>query len=72
MRQSPILYSFETYSRFITHIAQNTAETYLKYFKSYIAIEILSQHYCQVFQNNSWKHYNFNILKYFWKQINIR
>ena len=54
-----------------THIAQNIAETSQKYFQSFIAVEILSQYFCQILQNISLQHYNFNILKYFCKQINI-
>ena len=47
------------------HIAQNIAETCQKYFQSFIAIEMLPQHFCQLFQNISLQHYNFNFLKYF-------
>ena len=47
-----------------THIAQSIAETWQKYFQSFIAIEILPQHFCQFFQNISLQHYNFNFLKY--------
>ena len=36
-----------------THIAQNIAETCQKYFQSFIAIEILPQHFCQLVQNIS-------------------
>ena len=54
-----------------THLARNISETYQKYFHSFIAIEILSQYYCQILQNISLQHKNFNILKYFCKQINI-
>ena len=54
-----------------THIAQNIAETCQKYFQSFIAIEIFSQYFCQVLQNISLQDYNFNILKYFCKSINI-
>ena len=50
-----------------THIEQNIAETCQKYFQSFIAIEILPQHFCQLFQNISLQHYNFNFLKYFCK-----
>ena len=50
-----------------THIAQNIAETCQKYFQSFIAIEILPQHFCQLFQNISLQNYNFNFLKYFCK-----
>ena len=39
-----------------THIAQNIAETCQKYFESFIAIEILPQHVCQLFQNISLQH----------------
>ena len=55
-----------------TQIAQNIAETCQKYFQSFIAIEILSQYFCQILQNISLQHYNFNILKYFCEQINIQ
>ena len=55
----------------ITHIAQNTAETCQRYFQSFIAIEILSQYFCQILQNISLQHHIFNILKYFCKEINI-
>ena len=54
-----------------THIAQNIAKTRQKYFQSFIAIEILSQYFYQILQNISLQHYNFNILKYFCKPINI-
>ena len=37
----------------ITHIAQNIAETCQKYFQSFIAIEILPQNFCKLFQNIS-------------------
>ena len=40
-------------SLFHTQIAQNIAETCQKYFQSFIAIEILPQHFCQLFQNIS-------------------
>ena len=50
------------------HIAQNIAETCQKYFQSFIAIE-MSQHFCQILQNISLQHYNFQFLKYFCKQI---
>ena len=53
------------------HIAQNIAETCQKYFQSFNAIKILSQYFCQLLKNISLQHYNFNILKYFSKQINI-
>ena len=36
-----------------THIAQNIAETCQRYVQSFIAIEILPQHFCQLFQNIS-------------------
>ena len=35
----------------LAHIAQNIAETCQNYFQSLIAIEILPQHFCQLFQN---------------------
>ena len=57
--------------RDITHIAQNIAEEYQKYFSYFIAIVILSQHFCQISQDISSQHINFNFLKYFWDQINI-
>ena len=50
---------------FVSHIAQNIAETCQKYFQSFIAIEILPQHFCQLFQNISLQNYNFNFIKYF-------
>ena len=62
---------FNLLGSFDSHIAQNIAETCQKYFQSFIAIEILSQYFCQILQNISLQHYNFNILKYFCKQINI-
>ena len=34
-----------------THIAQNIGETFQKYFQSFIANEIFSQHFCQILQN---------------------
>ena len=49
------------------HIAQNIAETCQKYFQSFIAIEILPQYFCQLFQNILLQHYNFNFSKYFRK-----
>ena len=49
----------------VTHIAQNIAETCQKYFQSFIAIEMLPQHFWQLFQNISLQHYNLNFLKYF-------
>ena len=51
----------------VTHIAQNITETCQKYFQSFIAIEILPQHFCQLFQNISLQDHNFNFLKYFRK-----
>ena len=51
----------------LSHIAQNIAETCQKYFQSFIAIEILSQHFCQILRNVSLQNYNFNFLKYFCK-----
>ena len=48
-----------------THIAQNLAEKSQKYFQTFIAIKILSQHFCQILQNISSQHYNFNFPKYF-------
>ena len=50
-----------------THTAQNIAKTCQKYFQSFIAIEILPQLFCQLFQNISLQNYNFNFLKYFCK-----
>ena len=49
------------------HIAQNITETCQEYFQSFIAIEILPQHFCQLFENISLQYYNFNFLKYFSK-----
>ena len=51
----------------IPHIAQNIAETYQKYFQSFIANEILSQHFCQILKNISSQLYNFDFLKY-WRK----
>ena len=53
--------------RYSSHIAQNIAETCQKYFQSFIAIEILPQNFCQLFQNISLQNYNFNFLEYFYK-----
>ena len=50
-------------SRGPANIAQNIAETCQKYFQSFIAIEILSQYFCQIFKNISLQH--ITILK-FW------
>ena len=48
----PSLHSLEIkYKSDVTHIAQNIAERCQKYFQSFIAIEILPQHFCQLFQN---------------------
>ena len=46
-------------------MAQNIAEICQKYFQSFIATEIFSQHFSQILQNISSQHYNFNYLKYF-------
>ena len=54
-------------SSFTAHIAQNIAETFQKYFQSFFVIEILPQHFFQLFQNISLQHYNYNFLKYFSK-----
>ena len=54
-----------------SNIAQNIAERCQEYFLYFIAIEILSQNFWQILQNISSQHYNFNFLKYFWKQMNI-
>ena len=51
------------------HMAQNIAERCQKYFRYFIAIEILLQHFCQILQNISSKRYNFNFLKYLMKRI---
>ena len=59
------------YKVVITHIAQNIVEIWQEYFLYFIAIEILSQHFCQILQNISSQHYNFNFVRYFWKQTNI-
>ena len=56
----------------VTTLIQNTAEICQKYFQSFIATEIFSQHFFQILRNISSQHYNFNFLKYFWKQINIQ
>ena len=40
----------------ITHIAQNITETCQKFFQSFSAIEIFSQHFCQLFENISLQH----------------
>ena len=40
-------------NQFATHITQNIAEKCQKFFQSFIAIEILPQHFCQLFQNIS-------------------
>ena len=48
-----------------TYIAQIIAETCQEYFQSFIATEILFQHFYQILQNISSQHYNFNFLKYF-------
>ena len=53
------------------HTAQIIAETCQKYFQSFIATRILSQHFYQILKNILSQHYNVNFLKYFWKQINI-
>ena len=55
----------------LSHIAQNIAETCQKYFQSFIAIEILSKHFCQLFQNISLQRYNFHFLKYFLNTYSI-
>ena len=38
------------------HIAQTIAETYQKYFQSFIATEIFSEHFFQILQNISSQH----------------
>ena len=57
--------TFESYSNLVpatfhlsacTHITQNIAETCQKYFQSFIADEILLQHFCQILQNFSPQH----------------
>ena len=60
-----------SYHKCSQHIAQNIAEKFQEYFQYLIAIEILSQNVCKILQIISSQHYNFNFLKYFWKQINI-
>ena len=62
---------FHLFLRVIYHIAQNIGGTCQKYFQSFVIIEILSQYFCQILQNISLQHYNFNILKYFCKIIYI-
>ena len=47
---------------FSSRIAQNIAETCQKYFSYFIALKILSQHFCQILQ-----HYKFEFLKHFSK-----
>ena len=46
----------EALYRECSHIAQNNAEICQKYFQSFIAIEILSQYFCQILQNISLQH----------------
>ena len=48
--------------RGVPHIAQNIAETYHKYFQPFIAIEILSENFCEILQNILSQHNNFNFL----------
>ena len=50
---------------FITHIAPNIAETCQKYFQSFIPNKIFSQRFCQILQNISLQHYNFNVSQIF-------
>ena len=68
---STIKYGSTYYNTFTkgvcTHIAQNIAETCQKYFQSFIAIEILRQYFCQLFQKLLLQHYNFNFLEFFCK-----
>ena len=52
----------------ISHVAQNIAERYHKSFQYFIAIEILSQHFCQILQNISSQHYNLNFQEYLKKK----
>ena len=47
------------------YIAQNIAERCQKYFPYSIAIEIFSQHFCQILENFLLQNYNLNFLKYF-------
>ena len=47
-----------------SHITQNITERCQKHFLYFIAIKILSQHFCQMMQNILSQHYNFNFLKY--------
>ena len=37
-----------------SHIAQNITKKCQNYFQSFIAVEILPQHFCQLFQNIGW------------------
>ena len=46
-------YFFFAKKLYPAHIAQSIAEICQKYFQSYIAIEILSLHFCQILQNIS-------------------
>ena len=62
---------FESVFIKLTHIAKNIADTCQKYFQSVIATETFSQHFCQILQNISSQHYNFNFLNYSKKQINF-
>ena len=63
-----VIFIFLPYTEYVkresTHIAQNMARRCQEYFVYSIAIEILSQNFCQMLQNFS-SHYNFNFLKYF-------
>ena len=51
-----------------SYIAQNIAERCHIYLQYFIAIEILSQDFCQILQNVSSQHYNFKFLKCFWQK----
>ena len=66
------IYLFQMIQSWVTHIAQNIAETCQKQFQSFSATEIFSQNFFQILQNKLSEHYSFNFLKYFWKQINIQ
>ena len=47
------------------HSTEYFAAICQEYFLYFIAIEILSQHFCQILQNISSQHYNFNFLQIF-------
>ena len=55
-----------------THIAQNVAETGQKYFQSFIAIEILPQHFCQLFMLNFERNAHCRILMFNELIVNVQ